>query len=133
MAETKNYKLYVTDDSTTNFQDFRRQLAGDTGSNMVKIDEILAGKSDTSKWLDGTLSAGAWVEADGGFTQELSVQGVTPESNGAARLPDTATEAEVDDASKSRLTVLSQENGTITVKAKYRPSGDIPVQIILFD
>lgn len=46
MAETTNYKLYVVDEGTEKFIDWRLKLAGTAESNMVKIDEALKDLAD---------------------------------------------------------------------------------------
>lgn len=49
MSETMNYKLYVTDDSSERFQDWRRRMGGvESDSNMVIIDQVLGQKADNS-------------------------------------------------------------------------------------
>ena len=39
---TTNYNLYLEDDSTTRFLDWRQKMNGSGDSNMVKIDTALA-------------------------------------------------------------------------------------------
>lgn len=46
MAETVNYKLYKESSDQTNFREFREKLAGETGSNMDKIDTALKAHDD---------------------------------------------------------------------------------------
>lgn len=41
MSETSNYKLYITDDNTERFLDWRNKMNGVSDSNMTKIDTIL--------------------------------------------------------------------------------------------
>lgn len=41
MGETANYKLYVEDDNSTKFIDWRTKMNGSENSNMTKIDEAL--------------------------------------------------------------------------------------------
>ena len=55
MAESKtsNYDLFLTDGKDINFQRFREALCGNTGSNMVLIDQALKSISEeTNKKLD---------------------------------------------------------------------------------
>lgn len=42
MSETTNYKLYVSDDDSERFIDWRKKLNGENDSNMHKIDEALS-------------------------------------------------------------------------------------------
>ena len=46
MAETTNYKLYLTDSDAIKFLEWREKLCGQTDSNMTKIDAALALKAD---------------------------------------------------------------------------------------
>ena len=41
MSNTPNYNLYLTDGSSTRFQEWRNQMNGTENSNMVKIDAAL--------------------------------------------------------------------------------------------
>lgn len=49
MAETENYGLYVTDEDTDRFIDWRKRLSGETDSNMVKIDQALHEKANKQR------------------------------------------------------------------------------------
>lgn len=46
MAETTNLKLYTEDGGSVTFQEWRKKVAGETNSNMTKLDEAVAGKQD---------------------------------------------------------------------------------------
>ena len=48
MSNTPNYNLYLTDDSSTRFQEWRNQMNGTENSNMVKIDAALGEKANSS-------------------------------------------------------------------------------------
>lgn len=52
MAETANYGLYVSSDSQTKFPDWRKKVAGETNSNMVKIDSVLKEHEDAIGAMD---------------------------------------------------------------------------------
>lgn len=54
MAETINYNLYVESNDQVKFREWREKVAGENDSNMVKIDNALAGKQDK---LTGTNGA----------------------------------------------------------------------------
>ena len=45
---TTNYNLYLEDDSTTRFLDWRKKMNGTDNSNMVKIDAALGEKANSS-------------------------------------------------------------------------------------
>lgn len=56
MATTTNYELYITDDGSEKFIDWRRQMNGIEDSNMIKIDaaltELKDGTTDVQDNLD---------------------------------------------------------------------------------
>lgn len=62
MAETVNYHLYISSNEMSNFKDWREQVAGETGSNMVKIDAELAKKQDKISGAHGQVVG---FDADG--------------------------------------------------------------------
>lgn len=47
MAETENYGLYVEDDSSAKFIEWRKKMNGSEKSNMTIIDEVLANKASS--------------------------------------------------------------------------------------
>lgn len=74
MAETINYGLYVSSDEKTKFMEWRNKVAGETYSNMIKIDTALKGKQDALGNGIGTTVSGNGVNVDtpvrGIITQE---------------------------------------------------------------
>ena len=56
---TTNYNLYLEDDSTTRFLDWRKKMNGTDNSNMVKIDAALGEKANSSVAVNTTLLASA--------------------------------------------------------------------------
>lgn len=64
MAETAHYKLYINSDEKLKFKTFREEVAGETDSNMTKIDaalkahdDALEGKQDKLPGVDFTYDA----------------------------------------------------------------------------
>lgn len=53
MANTRNYNLYITDDNSERFIDWRRKINGIENSNMLIIDDVLAQKADKNAVIDG--------------------------------------------------------------------------------
>lgn len=53
MATTPNYNLYITNDSSERFIDWREKINGTANSNMVIIDTVLAQKADVNAVIDG--------------------------------------------------------------------------------
>lgn len=133
MSETMNYKLYVTDDSSERFQDWRRRMGGvGSDSNMVKIDQVLGQKADNSVLVNATLLSTAWSGVDSPFTQELAVEGLGATQNGSISVAHSATFEQRESARDAMLSIISQENGKLTIAADGElPELDIPVYIIL--
>lgn len=59
---TVNYDLYTNSDDKTKFKEWREKIAGDTDSNMTRIDNVLAGKQDE---LTGEAGQVVGFNADG--------------------------------------------------------------------
>lgn len=133
MSETTNYKLYITDDSSERFQDWRRHMGGvESDSNMVKIDAVLGQKADNSVLVNATLLSTAWSGVDAPFTQELIVDGLGAMQNGTISVAHNATFEQREVAREAKLSVILQEDGKLTIAADGElPEFDIPVYIIL--
>lgn len=132
MSETKNYKLYVTNDSSEKFQNVREHVYGETDSNMTKIDEILSDKSDKSVNVMCTLAANSWSGVDSPFTQELAVAGLGATQNGDISIAQSATFEQREVAREAKLCVTGQTEGKLTISADGEMPGiDIPVVVTL--
>lgn len=132
MSETTNYKLHLTDDSTEKFLDWREKMNGTEDSNMIKIDNALGEKANSSVAISTTLLASAWTGVNAPFTQELSVEGLTASQNGVIDIAHDATAVQREIAREAMLSVIGQSNGTLTIAADGEmPEFDIPVYIIL--
>ena len=88
---TTNYNLYLEDDSTTRFLDWRKKMNRTDNSNMVKIDTALGEKANSSVAVNTTLLASAWVGVEAPYTQELTVTGLTALQNGTISVAHSAT------------------------------------------
>lgn len=91
MSETSNYGLYITDDSTERFVDWRSKMNGVSDSNMTKIDTILGEKANSSQAVTTTLLANAWTGVDSPFMQQIDVDGLTASQNGTISVAHSAT------------------------------------------
>lgn len=132
MSETTNYKLHLTDDSTEKFLDWREKMNGTEDSNMIKIDNALGEKANSSVAIYTTLLASAWAGVNAPFTQELSVEGLTASQNGVIDVAHDATATQREIAREAMLSVVGQADGTLTIAADGEmPEFDIPVYIIL--
>ena len=132
MNETTNYKLYITDDSSEKFLDWREKMNGTANSNMMKIDAAVGEKANSSVVVNATLLASAWSGLDSPFTQELSVPGLTATQNGTIAVAHSATAEEREIAREAMLSVIGQEDGKLMIAADGEmPEFDIPVYIIL--
>ena len=133
MSETtKNYGLYLTNDSSERFSDWREQMNGTEDSNMIKIDTALGEKANNSVMVTTTLLASAWSGVVAPYTQELSVEGLLKDTNGIINVAHDATITQREIARAAMLAVSGQEDGKLTVVADGElPESDIPVYIIL--
>ena len=132
MGETTNYQLYVTDDDTTNFKDWREKLNGTTDSNMAKIDSALAEKAERSSFVSETLLANGWIGEAAPFQQTIAIDGLTAQHNGSASVAAGATPEELEAAQKAALRVSGQADGALTITADgVKPVIDIPIVVIL--
>ena len=77
MNQTSNYGLYVTDDSTTKFKEWREKMASEANSNMTKIDTALSEKAERSRTIEITLLASGWTDEAVPYLQTITVEGLT--------------------------------------------------------
>lgn len=133
MSETTNYGLYITDDSSTRFLDWRTKMNGTDNSNMVKIDAALGSKAARSVSVEATLLASAWTGVDAPYTQVLQIDGLQAFHNGEIGLAHSATAEQREIAREAMLGIVGQADGTLTIVADGEmPEFDIPVLIILY-
>ena len=129
---TANYNLYLEDDGTTRFLDWRQKMNGSGDSNMVKIDTALSEKADSSVSVDGVLLASAWAGDSAPYSQSIDVRGLTSEQNGSISVSQDITAEQLEAVLSAVLSVSRQEDGVLTIVAnKGKPNVDIPVSIIL--
>ena len=132
MSGTTNYDLHLTDDSTEKFREWRRAMNGPDNSNMVKIDNILGMKADSSVCISCSLLASAWAGLDSPFVQTLYVDGLGQSQNGTINVAQNATFEQRKMAREAMLSVTGQADGELIISADGEmPDIDIPVQIIL--
>lgn len=132
MSETANYGLYLTNDSSERFLDWREKMNGTEDSNMMKIDAALGAKANSSVPIYTTLLASAWAGVDAPYTQELSVEGLLKDTNGIIDVAHSATADQREIAREALLSIIGQEDGKLIIVADGEmPEFDIPVYIIL--
>lgn len=132
MSETTNYGLYLTDDNSTKFLEWRTKMNGVGDSNMVKIDTALAQKAEASKVINAVLSASRWTGAAAPFTQTIQIEGLTAEQNGVIDVAHNITDEQLQAACDAKLRASEQADGSLTILAKgAKPACDIPVAVIL--
>lgn len=132
MSETTNYGLYLTDDNTTKFLEWRTKMNGVSDSNMVKIDTALAQKAEASKVINAVLSASHWDGDTAPFTQTIQIEGLTAEQNGVIDVAHGITDEQLQAACDAKLRASGQADGSLTILAKgEKPACDIPVAVIL--
>ena len=132
MSETTNYGLYLTEDNTEKFKDWREKMNGANDSNMVKIDTALGKKADSSVIITATLYASEWVGTSSPFSQELVVDGLLKDTNGLIGITQDATAEQRDVVREAMLAISEQEDGKLVIVADGKiPELDIPVNIIM--
>ena len=132
MAETEHYGLFVTDDDSTKFSDWRTQMNGVSESNMTKIDDALYRKADSSRTIESTLFSGSWEGESAPYSQRIMIDGMTADQNGSISISMSANTEQKNAARKAGLFIFSQEAGSLTVSADgILPTTDIPVTVIL--
>lgn len=133
MATTPNYNLFITDDASTRFIDWRRELTGTSDSNMTKIDSALSEKAEKSSVLSSTLLVDNWT-GEAPFQQVISLPELTAEQNGVISIANDATPEQRQAAMDASLFVIEQQKGVLMIGANYKkPEIDIPVAIILIN
>ena len=132
MSATTNYGLYLTDDSSTRFHDWREMINGTNESNMVKIDRVLGQKADNSIPIELVLLAAGWSGSSAPYTQTITVEQMTADHNGSIAVSQNANMDERTAAREAFLAVTGQENGKLTISADGKlPDIDIPVTLLL--
>lgn len=139
MAETSNYGLYLTEDATVNFLDWREKLAGQNNSNMTIIDEALAKmcsdigtKAKASTYVNATLLSTGWTGTSAPYSQTITVSGLGVDQNGFIQIAQGATADQREAVRLALLGVTGQSSGKLTISADGdKPSTDIPVTVIL--
>lgn len=134
MSVTTNYGLYITDDNTEDFFNWRTQMNGETDSNMVKIDTALGQKADHSSSVTLTLVASGWSGVSAPYTYELDVTGLKVNQNGRIGVAQDATFEQRQMAREAILCVTGQSANRLTISADGEmPDIDIPVTIVMLD
>ncbi len=132
MQSTPNCSLYLEDDDTTKFQEWREKMNGITDSNMIRIDNAVGKKADHSEGVPGVLLAAAWDGTEAPYTQELAVNGLLSTQNGNIAIGQTATRVQRKAARDAILSVTGQSDGKLMITADGdKPSVDIPVATVL--
>lgn len=132
MSETTNYHLFLTDDNTMRFQDWREKINGKTDSNMIKIDAALSEKAELSQAINTTLPVSGWSEGSSPYYLTILVDGLGASQNGVIGVAQNITVQQMEVVCAAELHVSEQSDGAITIVAHGdRPTCDIPVTIIL--
>lgn len=132
MSETPNYGLYVTDDTTTKFKDWRERMSSESDSNMVKIDAALSKKAEQSRSVEITLTADGWTGDTAPFSQQIAVNGLKAGSNGSIAISNSATADQRAAVRKAQLSVMAQVDGSLTLNCDgKKPTVDIPAVVVI--
>lgn len=134
MSKTSNYGLFVTDDATTKFKDWREQMASETDSNMTKIDTALFGKAAHSRAIQITLTAAGWSGDAAPFSQQVTVADLAADANGSIAISSEATAEQRAAVRNAQISIASQAEGTLTLNCDgTKPTVDIPTVVIILD
>lgn len=91
-------------------------------------------KADASKAISATLLVSAWTGTAEPYTQTLALSDVTASCNGIMCLGQNTTKEQRDVSRTALLSILSQDEGSITIVADGdKPTIDIPITIILIN
>lgn len=132
MNQTSNYGLYVTDDSTTKFKEWREKMASEANSNMTKIDIALSKKAEQSRSVEITLTADGWTGDTAPFSQQIAVNGLKADSNGSIAIANSATADQRAAVRKAQLSVMAQVDGSLTLNCDgKKPTVDIPAVVVI--
>lgn len=132
MSSTKNYGLYLTDDSSMRFLDWRNQMNGVEDSNMIKIDTALGEKANSSVTIEAILVASDWIGEVAPYMQEIQIDGLTAEQNGTIAVSHSASSEQRAEAREAIMSITAQEDSKLTVSADGKmPTIDIPITIVL--
>lgn len=132
MNQTSNYGLYVTDDSTTKFKEWREKMASEANSNMTKIDIALSKKAEQSRSVEITLTADGWTGDTAPFSQQIAVNGLKADSNGSIAISNSATADQRAAVRKAQLSVMAQVDGSLTLNCDgKKPTVDIPAVVVI--
>lgn len=139
MSTTANYGLYIEDDNTVKFQDWREKMNGASNSNMHIIDDaianiasVLPGKAAAAVAVTATLLSTGWSGSEAPYVQALVIDGMTADHNGIFDIAHSATSEQRAASREAMLVITSQEDGILTIAADgVKPECDIPVFVIL--
>ena len=132
MSETPNYGLYVTDDTTTKFKDWREKMSAESDSNMVKIDAALSEKANQSRSIKITLAADDWIGDAAPFSQQVAVDGLKANNNGSIAIANGATAEQRAAVRKAQLSIAAQADGLLTLYCDgKKPTVDIPAVVVI--
>lgn len=102
--------------------------------NMDLIDTVLHGKADglTISYLAATLLSTGWIGDAAPYTYNLTLEGITVDSNGIITVADTATDEQYESAVYAMLRKVAQAENSLTIKAYgEKPTVDIPITVRL--
>lgn len=138
VTNAKNNNIPVLDangnlkDSGLSVDDF--DSAGSVSTHNVAEDahnELFEEKANKSFALTGTLLASAWSDT-APYSQVLTIQGVTANTNGIIGVSDVATRSQYEVAASANLRKIAQSTNTVTIMAYgEKPTIDIPIEIIV--
>lgn len=132
LKQTDNIGLYLEDDASAKFKEWREKMNGLTNSNMVLIDEELFKRALKSVYVAAILKTNDWTWNGATYEQTLKIEGITAETNGIIGVGHSLTAEQFDAVCMGELITGEQTDGALTILANGdKPYCDIPVIIIL--
>lgn len=88
--------------------------------------------AESISYLTATLLAAGWTGAEAPYTYDLTLEGITADSDGLITVADTATDEQYQAAVTAMLRKTTQAENNLTIKAYgEKPAVDIPITVRL--
>ena len=106
----------------------------DTNTTQIATTEFVHTLLDGQaiSYLNATLLSTSWTGAEAPYTYDLTLEGITADSDGLITVADTATDEQYQAASAAMLRKTAQAENNLTIKAYgEKPAVDIPITVRL--
>ena len=115
--------------TTKEDSDSGAEVARKFNDNFQKVSEVLGNVADTAKVISTTLLSSNWNNGN----QTVAIEGMKSTDNGIISLQNTISSEAFNVASRAKLFVFSQDEGSLTISAAGDiPTKNIPITIVIF-